>query len=139
MRFFLDAYRALDGRRVWRAPVGTAPGSTMSSPAADPTLVLYPSADGYLYALGARTGKQRWKAQVGVTWSTPAIANGLVWIVDAAARLVAINAHDGRALWHSQPYRFQFDTWTPSPVVAGGYVLLGTYADQLVAYHVPPR
>lgn len=146
-RFSIEAFRVSDGKHLWHASVGTRTdeGIGWTPPAANGELVVYPSEDGYLYALDAATGKLRWKVPDSDNDVRPAIVNGLVWAGDSALRIVALDARDGRRLWASP----RFEPRVPpvpghgplgphSPVIAGGFVLIGTEDGRLLAYHVPP-
>lgn len=147
--FFIEAFRATDGERLWRTPVGSIDALDFTQPAADGTLVIYPSPDGNLYALNAANGSLRWKVRIGRDLavarkhSTAAIANGVVWIVRTEGgkdRLRAFDARNGRQLWHSAPFNHVDDLrYVPSPVVAGGYVLVGTNGGRILAYRAPSR
>jgi outer membrane protein assembly factor BamB len=142
--FFLEAFRATDGERLWRTAVGTTDAWPYTLPAADETQVVFPSPDGNLYALNAEDGSLRWKVKIGVNDRPvsedygPAIANGVVWIVTvdgAKDRLTAFDASNGRQLWHSKPFKHIDDLYHhPSPVIAGGYVLVGTNGGRMLAY-----
>lgn len=144
---FIEAFRAADGERLWQTSVGTIDTLTSTPPAANGTLVVYPSPDGNLYALDTDNGSLRWKVRIGTTdrrvaraYSTPAIANGVVWIVTvdgSKARLTAFDARSGRQVWRSAPFnRVDALRRDPSPVVAGGFVLVGTNGGRILAYHV---
>jgi outer membrane protein assembly factor BamB len=112
--------------------------------------VVFPSPDGRLYGLDAHDGSVRWRADIGVPGgpvarqhSTPAIANGVVWIVTTGggkAQLKAFDARSGRELWHSARFKDVPElAHVPSPVVAGGYVLVGTNGGRVLAYHSRSR
>ena len=64
--------------------------------AASAEIVVYPSEDGRLYVLDAKTGARRWTMPGSNDKTPPAIVNGLVWAGDADGRLVALDARDGR-------------------------------------------
>jgi outer membrane protein assembly factor BamB len=141
---FLEAFRATDGQRLWRTAVGTINAFLHTLPAADDALVVFPSPDGNLYALNADDGSLRWKVKIGVNDRAvsgnygPAIANDVVWIVTvdgAKDRLTAFDAQNGRQLWRSKPFKHGDDLYhQPSPVIAGGYVLVGTNGGRMLAY-----
>lgn len=131
--FAIEAFRTEDGTHLWHAHVGTTGGFWFTPPAADGSLVVYPSEDGALYALDAATGKLRWQAP-GIDFGVrPAIVNGLVWAGDEHGRIVALDARDGRRLWSSEPFGADGPV---SPVLAGGFLLVATYDGRLVAYRV---
>jgi outer membrane protein assembly factor BamB len=134
-RFSIHAFRASDGEPLWQAPVGSHDRFWFTPPAADATLVVCASEDGHVYGLDAASGALRWRTEVGFSGSSPAIVNGLVWTGDGEGRLTALDAASGRRLWTS-PRVFDPGESAIEPVVAGGFVLVGT-ADGLLAYHVP--
>ena len=134
--YAIEAYSAADGHHLWRASVGSAPFYRMgSAPSATAALVVYPSPDGYLYALDARTGALRWRHHVGPTNSVPALAHGLAWLVPyKGTSLVALTTSDGRQVW-STPLGASLEGYSePSAVVAGNTVLLPMPHGRLLAY-----
>ena len=135
--YAIEAYSAVDGRHLWRAAVGSAPFYHMgSAPSATAALVVYPSPDGYLYALDARTGDVRWRHQVGLTDSVPALVHGLAWLVpDKGASLVALTTSDGRQVWSTPLGKSLEGNSEPSAVVAGDTILLPMPHGRLLAYH----
>ena len=111
--FFVEAFRATDGERLWRTPVGSIDALDFTQPAADARLVIYPSPDGNLYALNAANGSLRWKVRIATDLaaarkhSAAAIANGVVWIVTTEggkARLRALDPRNGRQVWLSAQF-----------------------------------
>ena len=133
--YAVEAYSAADGRHLWHADVGSAPYFHMgSAPSATAALVVYPSPDGYLYALDARTGDVRWRHNVGPTDSVPAVVNGLAWLVaEKSATLVAFTTSNGRQVWSTSLGKPQQGS-EPSPVVARETVLLPMPDGRLLAY-----
>ena len=138
--YYVDAYAAADGRHLWRTFVGSEDGYLMdSAPAATAQLVVYASPGGNVYALDASTGVVRWRHPFDATNSVPALANGLAWLVaDKSASLVSLSLADGRQV-SSTPLNESFEGLDdPSPVVAGGTVMLSTPHGRLLAYTVLP-
>jgi outer membrane protein assembly factor BamB len=134
--FWLEAHRATDGKRLWRAAVGKKNGFWLSPIAVGSGIVVYPSEDGRLHALDALTGARRWTMPGNDRDVRPAVANGLVWTGDSGGRLVALDARTGRRRWASRPF---LPHGPVSPVLAAGYVLTGDQkTHQLVAYRVGP-
>lgn len=133
--FFLEGFRASDGKPLWLTPIGTASGfDPYAAPATDGRLLVFPSTAGDLYALDLDTGRIRWHVPVGKTDSVPAIAGGVVWIVDGADRLHAFDAETGASLWLGAPMKAVADFATASPVIDGNLVLVGTAAGNLLAF-----
>ncbi|MGZ4390929.1 MAG: PQQ-binding-like beta-propeller repeat protein [Gaiellaceae bacterium] len=141
--FEIEAFRASNGKRLWQAPVGRARGFWSTPPAADETTVVYPSEDGNLYALDARTGSLRWKDAKVNNNISPAIANGIVWGGDTDGHLVAFDEADGAALWRSTEIAVDPNATNvggnngASPAIAGRYVLTTTTDGKLLAYRTP--
>ena len=139
--FFLDAFSAADGEHLWRAPVGVARGFWSTPPAADGSLVVQPTENGRLYAVDAATGAPRWTV-AGDNSVPAAIVNSLVWAADESGRrIVAVDTATGRMLWTSPAFPVDEGTqrFAPSPVVAGGFLLLGSWDGRLLAYRVPKQ
>lgn len=133
--FFLEGFRASDGRALWHTKLGATAGfDPWSAPVSSGRLVLYTTTNGDLFALDATTGGVRWRAHIGTTDSIPAVGNGAVWIVGGDNRLHALSPDTGVGLWSGPPIRVRSDLPTPSPVIDGNLVLLGTAAGNLVAY-----
>lgn len=133
--FWVEAFRSSDGKALWRVRLPNADGfDPWIQPVAADGLVVCQSVGGMLYAIDLHTGAVRWRANIGSTDSTPAIANGVVWVVGGDNRLHALSATTGGALWSSQPIKVDPDLPTPSPVLDGNLVLLGTAAGNLIAY-----
>jgi outer membrane protein assembly factor BamB len=128
----IEAFRPSDGTALWQTRLPAAKGFyPTAAEAAGNGLVVYHSVDGNLYALDLRTGAVRWKHSVGDVNGAPAIGNGVVWTVDSTERLLALASDDGSVLW-SSPSISALDG--SSPVLAGGYVLIGTPDGRLLAY-----
>jgi outer membrane protein assembly factor BamB len=78
----------------------SAAGPIVSSPAVAAGVVYVGSADGFLYAVEAATGKLRWKfAAHGDVNSSPAVSAGAVYVVSLDGSLYAIDAATGKQLW----------------------------------------
>ena len=88
--------------------------------------------DSYLYAVDARTGKEKWRFhggedplihnQVGFQGS-PAVANGVVYTGCRDSNLYAIDAATGKEKWH---FNNQGSWVISSPAVAQGKVIFAT-------------
>lgn len=81
----------------WVFPTG---GAIVSSPAVAAGVVYVGSADGFLYAVEAATGKLRWKfAAHGDVNSSPAVAGDTVYVVSLDGNLYAVDAATGNQRW----------------------------------------
>jgi outer membrane protein assembly factor BamB len=133
----LYAFDGATGKRLWRRFVGRSRWITVGIPAVARGVVFYPSPDGWLYALGARTGSVLWRARVGHTDASAAVANGVVYVVGARDVLTAFRATDGDVLWRSRLPSKEMLVWIPSPIIASGSVYAATRAGVLLAFRVP--
>ena len=51
------------------------------------------SADGYLYAVGAESGRERWRFETdGPVFSSPAVVDGVVYVGSGDGRLYAVGS-----------------------------------------------
>jgi outer membrane protein assembly factor BamB len=138
------ALRATDGRLVWSFASGAAmplkwgyeSGEIYtSSPAVDGNTVVFGSQDGHVYALDARTGRERWRFRTGGrVYASPAIAAGMVFAADQGGSVFALTLTSGRLIWrfdtegtrlNSADWGFDRTTVQSSPAIAGGAVYVG--------------
>jgi polyvinyl alcohol dehydrogenase (cytochrome) len=139
----------------------TSTADAATDPATGRLTIYVNSADGFLYALDAATGKTVWRGLVGVpsknvndfyAWGTPLVANGKVYVGISSdcdtplvpAGLLAFNQRTGHrvAKWHSLPPGQKGASIWSSPAASGGAIFattgntLGTaqplYADSIV-------
>ncbi len=123
----------------WQFATG---GPVRSSPTVSEGVVYIGSGDGNVYALDVRTGELRWRYAAGspVT-STPAVAVGTVVISALDGTIQAITATTGARRWVTRtgadaplPWGHESgDTWTSSPAIAGGVVVVGSGDGSLYA------
>lgn len=97
------ALRERDGKVVWRRTYVLDPFRTerfySSTPIEGDTLYVS-GVGGFVYALDAANGNERWKTRVtGYAYATPAIANGRVFVGTYGRRLYAFSARTGREQW----------------------------------------
>ncbi len=138
------AIRAGDGRLAWSFATGAAvplkwgyeSGEIYtSSPALEGSAVVFGAQDGHVYALDARTGRERWRFRTGGrVYSSPAIAGGTVYAADQAGSVFALSLTSGRQIWrfdtegtrlNSAEWGFDRTTVQSSPAVVGGTVYVG--------------
>lgn len=125
-----------DGRLKWRKAYRLDPIRTeriySSTPVADGRLV-FGTVGGYVYALDAATGTERWKDKVGsYVYSTPAVARGKVFVGDFSGRLHAYSLSSGQERWTaSMPGAI-----SGSPVVIGDLVYVSTIKGSTSAFDV---
>ena len=124
------------GKLKWRQAYRLDPVRTeriySSTPHAN-GMIVFGTVGGYVYALNAQTGAQRWKRAVGTyVYSTPAIANGTVFVGDFAGRVHAYTLSNGRDVWSgSMP-----GPVSGSPVVIGHLVYVSTIKGSTSAFDV---
>ena len=138
------ALRVVDGRLAWSVATGTpiplkwgyeSGEIYTSSPAVDGNVVVFGSQDGHVYALDARTGRERWRFRTGGrVYASPAIAAGTVYAADQAGTVFALALTSGRPVWqfategtrlNSADWGFDRTTVQSSPAVVGGAVYVG--------------
>ncbi|TVU55373.1 MAG: hypothetical protein EA414_01945 [Arthrospira sp. PLM2.Bin9] len=114
-------------RLVWKF---SAESSIRSSPAVSEGVIYFGSRDNHLYALDAKTGKERWRFQTqGWIDSSPSVSEGIVYFGSGDNHLYALDANTGQQLW-----RFQTESDIPSsPVIEAGVVYFGSFDNHLYA------
>ncbi|MGE5538608.1 MAG: PQQ-binding-like beta-propeller repeat protein [Gemmatimonas sp.] len=124
------AYRAADGRRLWRAellPTQESGGGTMGGGIAYDEGRLYVTT-GFsdVVALDAETGKEIWRRRVsGPSRAAPTVADGRVFVTTVESRTHALAADDGRQLWtHDGTSEVSGFLGGASPAVSEGIVVV---------------
>ncbi|MBI3050803.1 MAG: PQQ-like beta-propeller repeat protein, partial [Acidobacteria bacterium] len=92
----LLALRALDGRLVWRRPLGA---TTVHPAAAGGPAVYVTLADGRVAAMALDTGEPLWEQRLPGTLSPPAAARGRVFVGSTDNFFYALDAGTGREEW----------------------------------------
>ena len=86
----------------WTFP---ATGSVSSDIAVAGDLVLAPSDDGLLHALGIEDGRERWSFAGAAPMKGPLAIGDRAWVADGAGVVHAMSLPDGKSLWDStSPY-----------------------------------
>jgi outer membrane protein assembly factor BamB len=137
------------GRTLWRF---STPSSVVGTPAVAGGTVLVPSLRGTLYAVGAKSGKLRWKREVepgtppfnqrSYSYYSPAVAGDTAyWPYQTRSGkasqglLVALDVETGATRWEAPMTGSTMSDGTPS--VADGKVFVGNQtADRVIAYDV---
>jgi outer membrane protein assembly factor BamB len=102
------AVSAASGRTLWTREFGRCIAATPA--VADRTVFVsvmdpYPCsaghdpADGFVVALDAATGRERWRAHIGVTESSPLVVGRTIYVGSWDGRLYALDPHTGDVRW----------------------------------------
>ncbi|HTS70523.1 MAG TPA: PQQ-binding-like beta-propeller repeat protein [Terriglobia bacterium] len=137
------AVDAATGRPAWQVKTGEPVAFDhrwdyfQSSPLYAGGAVYFGSADGFIYALEARSGKVLWKYQTaGRVRSSPALAGGVIYVGSMDGNLYALEARTGEVKWK---FKTAGDAFFPvgevqsSPAVADGLVFFGSRDGHLYA------
>jgi outer membrane protein assembly factor BamB len=97
--------------------------TVQSSPAVSNGMVFVGARDGWIYAIDAASGTEKWRFDHKVSWinTSPAVINGVVYAGSSDAQFVqALDAASGKELWRATTGT----TWS-SPSVAGDLIFDG--------------
>lgn len=137
----LYAVRIADGIISWKKTLGTPLSYEwgfdyyVGSPAVDSETIYVGSADGNLYALHLKEGKEHWKFKTtSMIRSTPAIDETHVYFGDCSGSVYAVDKKHGTQLWHfptigdtldNDKYGFDRKAVISSPTLYKGTVFVG--------------
>jgi outer membrane protein assembly factor BamB len=110
-----------EGKKLESADWGFDRTTIQSSPAVANGMVYIGARNGFLYALDAATGAERWRFDHKVSWvnTSPAVSDGLVYAASSDGRFIqAVDAATGAERWRVTT---NVAVWT-SPVVGRDYV-----------------
>lgn len=113
---------------AWRFDTG---GEIYSTPVIANGILYVASKNGYLYALNAETGQERWRFQLTayVVRSSPVAADGVVFI-GAGFNLFALDAKTGAQVWRV-PLRYAGQS---TPTIARGVVVVPSQEGWIYAF-----
>ncbi len=121
------ALSALTGQVRWRRTIARSE----SSPLVANGTVYFGDADGYVHALAAATGKERWSfATGGAVKSAPALAGGRLFVGSYGGNLSALDPSTGKLLWQSGGHGNLYS----SPSVVDGRVYVGSNDSHVFAF-----
>jgi len=92
----LGVVEYIEGSAYWSFQTS---GPVHSSPVIYDETVYIGSDDGFLYALGSRSGKERWRFQTGGGSASPAIADDAVFIGGASGWVYRLSTNTGSEEW----------------------------------------
>jgi outer membrane protein assembly factor BamB len=133
------AYRASDGRRVWRTslkPEQETGGGTMGGGLAiDGGRLFVTTGFAEVIALDAESGKEIWRRKVsGPVRSAPTVVDGRLFVTTVEAKTHALSAEDGRQLWtHDGTSEVSGFLGGASPAVSEGTVVVAYPSGELFA------
>lgn len=113
--------------RAWRFE---STGELYSSPAVAGGLVYVGTKSGFIYALDATTGDERWRVALGdyIVRSSPAIVDGSVYI-GSGYSIYSLDAQTGHKTWEAKtPF-----SGSSSPSLAGGSVYIASQSSSVYA------
>jgi eukaryotic-like serine/threonine-protein kinase len=120
-------------------------GPVRSSAALVKGALYFGSGDGFLYAVDANTGKERWRFKTGgAIHSSPAVAQNTVYCTSRDRILHALDVGNGKEVWKYQmgkdlEYRNGFDYYLSSPTIVGGILYVGGGDGYLYAFNVKTK
>lgn len=141
----LFAMRATDGRVLWSESLAAAGGGSLSdiagvraSPAIAGGRVIAIGVGGLTICVDMRSGRRLWEQETGGT-EAAWIAGDWVFLTNDVGQVAAIGRDSGQVRWATslrppaRGSRPQDRIGLSSPVLAGGRLLVGTSAEELVA------
>ncbi len=136
----LYAFDVATGKRLWRfdtegvklnsGDFGYDRRSLQSSPAVANGIVFVGARDGFLYAVDAATGAERWRFDYKIPWiiASPAVADGIVYVGNSDAHIMqALDAATGAEKWRTQTNTI---VWS-SAALTDKYIYYGDGAGRL--------
>ena len=114
-------------------------GPVRSTPLLTEGMLLVGSDDGIVYALDSEKGTLLWKRDLqGALPCRPAAMDKQAFFLTRSGNLYALDTSDGKILWTHEVgpfpiYENGWDYFLPSPVLAGGRLLLLTPAGEVTA------
>ena len=116
------------GQVIWRHD--TRGGELASSPAVAGNDLVYHGMDGWVYVLDRRTGRLRWRLEIGSPIeSSPIVGGGLDYFGDWSGRVYGLDLPRHRIRWE----RSFGAKITSSASIVGGRLFIGDYAGRIWA------
>lgn len=121
-----------EGTKLDSSKFGYDRRTIQSSPAVANGVVYFGARDGWVYAVGASDGKERWRYDHHISWiiTSPAVADGVVYDASSDGAFVqALDATNGTERWRTKTGA---PLWS-SPAICGGVLYIGDHAGFLRA------
>ena len=121
-----DVYGLRFEDRSWQFETG---GEVLSSPASDGDVIYVGSNDGFLYALDAAAGTERWRVALDTSISaSPCIVDGSIVVPDDEGTVYSVAKANGRIEWRTatSSRASPSNTLPSSPAAADGTVFVGS-------------
>ncbi|NIM11432.1 MAG: PQQ-binding-like beta-propeller repeat protein [Candidatus Aminicenantes bacterium] len=132
-RFSIQAHSQHDLSNVWsffmEDPLLDPMGLIKSRPAFSGEHLFFGAPDGNIYALKAKTGKKRWKSQLGSSIQSSPLISGEALFILTLEGLCAFSTINGKLLWK---YEIDAIEAASSPASAEGFLIVG--GDKLYAF-----
>ena len=124
------------GKIAWKKAFGRI---TAASPTVGAGVVYQPlmnspeqerkTAPGYMVALDAETGDEKWRFKAGVIESSPLLVDGVIYFGTFDDNLYALDANTGKKLWSFKTG----DDVKGGPAIADGTIYFGSYDGKVYA------
>ncbi|MCK5022682.1 MAG: PQQ-like beta-propeller repeat protein [Candidatus Aenigmarchaeota archaeon] len=117
----------LDGKEIWRFKMGAEMWGMHESPSVYKGILYFASMDGYLYAVNAETGKEKWKVMTGKYGNAiqPMVNSQFILHPSRDGILYAFD-HNGKEIW-----RFNLGNLPNAPVVYKDRIFIGNESGTL--------
>jgi eukaryotic-like serine/threonine-protein kinase len=132
----VDAYRALDGKKVWQYKQRSNPPPFQLQAVVVDGVVYFADNTGHIVALRATDGTQLWQHDANDVFTRPlTVVDGLV--IDDFGPVFALNASNGNQIWlRSITGSGEFSDAGPPEIVREGIVFVGSVDGSVQAIQV---
>jgi outer membrane protein assembly factor BamB len=95
----LEEFELVKTRKMDRHLKSSGGGGILAGPVLHKGVIYFASADSYVYAVNADTGKEEWRFRThGELWSTPVVSDNMLWVGSYDKNLYCLNLH-GKEVW----------------------------------------
>lgn len=125
---YLTSYNAKNGKLQWKTQVGHR---ILGTPDAANDVIVFGSADSFIYGLGTKKGEILWKVKANApVLGAVTIHNGVAFIGASDGCFRAIDIKTGNLIWNYDKVKGYVET---KPLVADGKVIFGAWDNTLYA------